>query len=572
MSGPIYLGFDLSTQQLKCLAVTSQLKVVNQAKFDFDADSKGFGVKKGVLVNEDEGEVFAPVAMWAQALDTVLERLRQNGLDMSRIRGISGAGMQHGSVFWNKDAERILANMDPSKSLEEQIDHTLASPHSPNWQDAATQKECDQFDECLGSETKLADQTGSKAHHRFTGPQIMRLRHKFSERYKQTARISLVSSWIATVFMGSFAQFDISDVCGMNLWDIPNDCWNEELLKLTAGPYGVDDLKRKLGEVVHDGGAALGPISKYFVQRHGFDPSCSVIASTGDNPATLLALPLQSNDAMVSLGTSSTFLMITPEYRPDPAYHFFNSPVTKEQYMFMLCYKNGGLARERIRNSINEQMSVHDTNTWTNFDQYLSSTPPLVQRSPSHPMELAIYFPKHEIVPNLPAGEWHYQYDSKSDSIKQTKSTPNRWYDDARAIVESQFLSMRLRAKDLVKSPGQGLPPQPRRIYLVGGGSKNKAIAKVCGEILGGSEGVYQLDVGENACALGAAHKAVWGCERKDGQSFEDLIGARWKEEEFAKKIADGYQPEIFEKYGVALKGFEKMENDLLHQAGTSNH
>ena len=28
---PLYLGFDLSTQQLKCLAVTSDLKVVYEA-------------------------------------------------------------------------------------------------------------------------------------------------------------------------------------------------------------------------------------------------------------------------------------------------------------------------------------------------------------------------------------------------------------------------------------------------------------------------------------------------------------------------------------------------------------
>lgn len=564
MSGPVYLGFDLSTQQLKCLAITSQLKVVHQAKFDFDADSRGFNVKKGVLTNEGEGEVFAPVAMWLQALDTVLERIKQNGLDMSCVRGISSAGMQHGSVFWNHDAEDILANLDASKTLEDQLGPAFASPNSPNWQDSATQKECDQFDDCLGSEAELANRTGSKAHHRFTGPQIMRLQHKFAERYKETARISLVSSWIATVFLGKFAPFDISDVCGMNLWDIPEGSWNEKILKLTAGPYGVDDLKKKLGEVPQDGGATYGKISEYFVKRFGFNSACNIVASTGDNPSTLLALPLQSNDAMVSLGTSSTFLMITPEYLPDPAFHFFNSPVTKGRYMFMLCYKNGGLAREKVRNSINEKESIADANSWTEFDYHLLNTPVLSQKDSSDTMKLGIYFPRHEIVPHLPAGEWHYEYDSRSDILEQTDKIPNSPFSDARAIVESQFLSMRLRSQNLVKSPNSSLPPQPRRIYLVGGGSKNKAIAKICGEILGGSEGVYQLDVGENACALGAAHKAVWGCERAEGQSFEDLIGSRWKEEDFVRKIADGYQPGVFERYGEALKGFEKMENELL--------
>ncbi len=162
---PLYLGFDLSTQQLKGLAVTSQLKVVYEAKFDFDADSSGFGVKNGVLTNEAEREVFAPVAMWLQALDAVLEKLKHAGLDFSRIRGISGAGQQHGSVYWNVDSEIMLASLDGSKSLEHQLAGALAHPYSPNWQDASTQEQCDQFDVELGSENALAQATGSKAHH-----------------------------------------------------------------------------------------------------------------------------------------------------------------------------------------------------------------------------------------------------------------------------------------------------------------------------------------------------------------------------------------------------------------------
>lgn len=44
---PLYLGFDLSTQQLKGIAITSDLKVAYEAVFDFDADATGFAVKKG---------------------------------------------------------------------------------------------------------------------------------------------------------------------------------------------------------------------------------------------------------------------------------------------------------------------------------------------------------------------------------------------------------------------------------------------------------------------------------------------------------------------------------------------
>ena len=141
--------------------------------------------------------------------------------------------------------------------------------------------------------------------------------------------------------------------------------------------------------------------------------------------------------------------------------------------------------------------------------------------------------------------------------------------DDARAIVESQMLSLRLRSQDLVEPAQNGtLPAQPRRIYLVGGGSQNAAIAKIAGEVLGGIEGVFRLDVGENACALGAAYKAVWAAERKEGETFEQLIGGRWKEEAFVKRIANGYQKGIFERYAGAVEGLAAAEREVLKSEG----
>lgn len=567
--GPLYIGFDLSTQQLKGLVVSSDLKVEYEAKFDFDAHSRGFDIKKGVMTNEAEHEVFAPVALWLQALDWVLSTLKEQGVDFARIKGISGAGQQHGSVYWSGDANRLLSGLDSKKSLQDQLAGAFSHPYSPNWQDASTQKECDEFDAYLGGPEVLAQVTGSKAHHRFTGPQILRFQRKYPEQYKKTERISLVSSFLASLFLGAVAPFDISDVCGMNLWNIKEGSWDDRLLKLCAGEFGVADLKKKLGDVPEDGGLHLGKIHKYFVERYSFSPDCTIIPSTGDNPSTILALPLKPSDAMVSLGTSTTFLMSTPIYKPDPATHFFNHPTTPGLHMFMLCYKNGGLAREHVRDAIDkEQGGSAAENPWANFDKALLEAPAMGQKSESDPMKMGLFFPRPEIVPNLPAGQWRFNYDPQQQSLQETTSGWNVPTDEARAIVESQFLSLRLRSRELTTVPAEGLPPQPKRVYLVGGGSRNKAIAKLAGEVLGGHDGVYKLDVGENACALGAAYKAVWAIERKPEQTFEDLIGKRWHEEDFIEKIADGYQPEVFKKYGVAVEGFDRMEQQVLQQEG----
>jgi hypothetical protein len=104
--------------------------------------------------------------MWIEALDLVLARLEENGTPFARIKGISGAGQQHGSVFWSGKGEELLANLNPKQSLVEQLSpNGFSHPFSPNWQDGSTQKECDEFDAVLGGEAELAHVSGSKAHH-----------------------------------------------------------------------------------------------------------------------------------------------------------------------------------------------------------------------------------------------------------------------------------------------------------------------------------------------------------------------------------------------------------------------
>lgn len=265
--------------------------------------------------------------------------------------------------------------------------------------------------------------------------------------------------------------------------------------------------------------------------------------------------------------------------------------------MFMLCYKNGGLARERVRDAVNAGVGVGDENgtpnekranhstSWDTFNTLALSTPPLGQRDPAKdPMKLGLYFPRPEIVPNVHAGEWRFTYSPLTSNLLES---PDHWTlpaDDPRAIIESQLLSLRLRSRALVSPPGTDLPPQPRRIYLVGGGSQNPAIAKIAGEVLGGGEGVWRLDVGGNACALGAAYKAVWTVEAggasvasegngidgggNGGESFEAFIGGRWREGDFAEEIAEGYQGGVFERYGGAVGGLERMEAEVLRREG----
>ena len=77
--------------------------------------------------------------------------------------------------------------------------------------------------------------SGSRAYERFTGSQIRKLVEQRPECYSNTERISLVSSFAASLFVGDIVDIDWSDAGGMNLLDISSKQWDKTLLDVRIG-------------------------------------------------------------------------------------------------------------------------------------------------------------------------------------------------------------------------------------------------------------------------------------------------------------------------------------------------
>lgn len=91
MSGPLFLGFDLSTQQLKAAIIDQSGALQHESSVHFDRELSKFGTTNGALHGEEPGEVYCPVIVWIEALDLLMDKMKQAGVNFSAIVAISGA-------------------------------------------------------------------------------------------------------------------------------------------------------------------------------------------------------------------------------------------------------------------------------------------------------------------------------------------------------------------------------------------------------------------------------------------------------------------------------------------------
>ena len=98
--------------------------------------------------------------------------------------------------------------------------------------DSSTSHECSMLENAAGGPEELSRTTGSRAFERFTGNQIAKIYKKQTSLYETCERISLVSSFLASVFVGNYAPIDYSDGCGMNLLDIQTKKWDKKLAEV----------------------------------------------------------------------------------------------------------------------------------------------------------------------------------------------------------------------------------------------------------------------------------------------------------------------------------------------------
>lgn len=216
-------------------------------------------------------------ADWANAMiDTIKAVMSQSGVKKEDVKGIGISGQMHGLVMLDKN-NNVLRN-------------------SIIWCDQRTAFEVDEMNRIVGHE-KLVEITANPALTGWTAAKILWVKNNEPEIYEKVAHILLPKDYLRFVLTHEYAT-EVSDASGMQLLDVPNRCWSDELLSA----FEID--KNWLGKV-YESCEVTGVLSREMANALGLCEGTIVVGGAGDNAAAAVGTGVvEDGKAFTTIGTS----------------------------------------------------------------------------------------------------------------------------------------------------------------------------------------------------------------------------------------------------------------------------
>ena len=149
-----------------------------------------------------------PEDWWIAVVTTITAVLQKSGINGEDISGIGLSGQMHGLVMLDADNNVLRPAII--------------------WCDQRTAKECDELEEIVGKE-KIISITSNPPLTGFTASKILWVRNNEPEIYDKCRHILLPKDYIRFMLTGEYAT-EVSDAGGMQLLDVPNRHWSDEIL------------------------------------------------------------------------------------------------------------------------------------------------------------------------------------------------------------------------------------------------------------------------------------------------------------------------------------------------------
>ncbi|KAI0795956.1 hypothetical protein C8Q75DRAFT_803016 [Abortiporus biennis] len=440
----LFLGLELATDQMRASLVDENLELVGVEAVDFDSELSEYQTQGGIFTTPGEAYT-TPVEMWVQAFDLLMAKLHKNH-ELIKIKAIGGAAQQ-ALVWWKSSPVPPLQNLDPRLPMHAQIQSSSFSiPNAAVAQDTSAHTHALALEAALGGPEHMAARVGTCAHASLIAAQILRVREAWPETWQRTGRVQLASAFLASLLCGTFVSMGEAEACSTGLWahggvsggsaSTTQSHWEEGVLEIVGG--NREEGRRIwnwLGDVDTSGGRRrLGTVSRYLVDRYGFDPETIVTPFTSDYLSTYLSLCPSPSDAVLSFGPMDVMMTPAPVYLPTQMYHIFPHPAQdsteRRRYIAMLPSRNADVPRALVRDMY--------TKSWSAFDRLVAIVPPggsigLDDKLFSFWLLQSDSYPLGHVK-----GIFRFETGVKVNEFRDLRANP-------RCLIESQLLSFRVR-------------------------------------------------------------------------------------------------------------------------------
>lgn len=228
---------------------------------------------------------------WRDAvLETVASVTAQSRVEKEEIKGIGISGQMHGLVMLDEAGEVIRPSII--------------------WCDQRTGEEVEEMLQIMPQE-RWIEITANPPLTGWTAAKILWVRNHEPENYGRCRHILLPKDYIRYILTGVFAT-EVSDASGMQLLDVPNRCWSEEVLDKLS-------IDRNLLGTVYESCEVTGTLLPEIAEKTGLSTAVKVVGGAGDNAAAAVGTGVvKDGTAFTTIGTSGVVFAHSSQVTIDP--------------------------------------------------------------------------------------------------------------------------------------------------------------------------------------------------------------------------------------------------------------
>ena len=274
-----YIGVDIGTSGTKTVLFDKTGNVIASALQEYP------------LYQPQNGYAEQRPEDWLEAtVSTIAQVMAKSSVEAAQVKGVGLSGQMHGLVM-----------------LDEQ--DTVIRP-AIIWCDQRTAKECEEITQKVGAE-RLIQITANPALTGFTASKILWVRNHEPENFARCTKILLPKDYVRYMLTGAFAT-EVSDASGMQLLDVPNRCWSDEVLEKL-------EIPKSMLAKVYEPPDITGYSTAAMAARTGLAEGTPVVGGAGDNAAAAVGTGVVENGkAFTTIGTSGVVFAHSDEIAIDP--------------------------------------------------------------------------------------------------------------------------------------------------------------------------------------------------------------------------------------------------------------